>query len=127
MTHHGQGRPQLLLYVAGEIWPLVMTERKDTQMTAAETAERSAGSPGGASGTAEPGERPFFTSRFVDVTIPPGTLSGCILRRAAALGSKPAVIDAASGFGRGSVLANPAPTSPTTQSCSTGRPWPEAP
>jgi hypothetical protein len=106
----------------------VMAERKDTQMIAAETAARSAGSPGGASGTAAPGGRPFFTSRLVDVTIPPGSLSGYVLRHAAALGGKPAVIDAATGdslsyaelaaaagsfgaalaargFGRGSVLA----------------------
>ena len=112
-----------------------MTERKDTQMTAAETAARSAGSPGGASGTAAPGRRPFFTSRLVDVTIPPGTLSGHVLRRAAALGGKPAVIDAATGdtlsyaglaaaagsfgaglaargFGRGSILAILAPNIP---------------
>ena len=112
-----------------------MAERKDTQMTAAETAARSAGSPGGASGTAAPGGRPFFTSRLVDVTIPPGSLSGYVLRHAAALGGKPAVIDAATGdslsyaelaaaagsfgaalaargFGRGSVLAILAPNIP---------------
>ena len=69
------------------------------------------------------------------MTIPPGTLSGYVLRYAAALGGKPAVIDAATGdtlsyaelaaaagsfgaalaargFGRGSVLAILAPNIP---------------
>jgi len=104
-------------------------------MTAAEPAARSAGSPGSCGGTAAPRGWPVFASRLADVTIPPGTLPGYVLGRAAAFGGKLAVIDtatgetlsyaelaaaaglfgaglAARGFGRGSVLAILAPNIP---------------
>ena len=90
-------------------------KRKDTEMT-----------------TLHP---PVFTSRLADVTIPSGTLPRFVLRRAASLGGKTAVIDAgtgetlsyaelaaaagsfaaglaARGFCRGSVLAILAPNIP---------------
>ena len=90
---------------------------------------RTAGPPAGGHRT------PVFRSRLADVTIPPGSLPGYVLRRAPGLGGKPAVVDAASGttigyaqlaaavgsfaaglagrgFGRGSVLAMLAPNIP---------------
>jgi acyl-CoA synthetase (AMP-forming)/AMP-acid ligase II len=103
-------------------------------MSTAERMARPAGSPR-RPGTPAPGGRQVFTSLLADVPIPPGTVPGYVLRRAAALGGKPAVIDAATGealsyaelaaaaasfaaglaargFGRGSVLAILAPNIP---------------
>ncbi len=96
---------------------------------------RTARPPGGSHGTAAASGRQVFTSRLAEVTIPPGTMPEYVLRRAAALGGKPAVIDAATGdvvsyaqlagamgsfaaglpargFGRGCVLAILAPNVP---------------
>src|SRR5271165_7395833 len=98
-------------------------------------ATRAAGSPGGGRGTPTAQGRQVFASHLADVTIPSGTMPEYVLRRAAALGGKPAIIDpatgttvsyaqlaagvssfaaglAAKGFGRGCVLAILAPNIP---------------
>jgi acyl-CoA synthetase (AMP-forming)/AMP-acid ligase II len=108
--------------------------------TAEPAAARPAGSAADGEPMASPGQqdspgRHVFRSRLADVTIPSATLPEYVLRRALALGPKPAVVDAASGrslsyaevaaaagsfaaglaargFGRGSVLAILAPNIP---------------
>jgi len=64
---------------------------------AAPPAARTAGPPGGSRRTPAAPGRQVFVSRLAEVTIPSGTMPKYVLRRAAALGGKPAIIDAATG------------------------------